>query len=382
MSGTIVLNQLITEVVNVDGYTAVLRPGTTIPSNISALLVAGSDGYAARFIRVSSDGTLRVDPTGVTTQPISGSVSADTTSVGIISSGNSSTTPLGVGATFTGSAIDMLSYSTIRISAFSDKTSATNGLQVQFSNDAVNWDFNRYATLAANAGSTAAFNRAARYCRVVYTNGGAAQGVFRLQTVIVPVSAEFDRHFVGEAPAESHNSIITQSVIWGKTTGGGGGYVAVKVNPSGAVTADATQSGTWTARAQDGYGNPTIVRTAPPELSDPGLVVRVVSSSSDGYLASLVNLPTSGTASRTTIANSTAAVTLLNLNSTRKGATVINTSNRLLYLALGAASATVSDYTIQISSNGYYEIPFGFTGRISGIWSASGSGGADVTELT
>lgn len=34
----------------------------------------------------------------------------------------------------------------------------------------------------------------------------------------------------------------TQSVIVGKTTGGGGGYVAVKVSPSGAATVDATGS--------------------------------------------------------------------------------------------------------------------------------------------
>ena len=382
MSGTIVLNQLTAEVVNVDGYTAVIKPGTTIPSDVSALLVAGSDGYAARFIRVSSDGALRIDPTGTTTQPVSGNVSADTTSVGIIDSGNSSTTPLGVGATFTGSSIDMLNYSTIRVSVFANQASATNGLQVQFGNDGVNWDFNRYTTLAANTGSTSAFNRAARYCRVVYTNGGTAQAAFRLQTVVVPVSAEFDRHFVGEAPAESHNSIITQSVIWGRTTGGGGGYVAVKVNPSGSLTAETTQSGTWTVRAQDGYGDPLLVRKSAPLISDPGLVVRVASSTSDGYLEAIAGHASPGLATRTTVSNSTAAVTLLSANSNRKGATVINTSNRSLYLALGAASVTTVDYTIQISSGGYYEIPFGFTGRVSGVWSASGSGGSDITELT
>jgi len=44
---------------------------------------------------------------------------------------------------------------------------------------------------------------------------------------------------------------LTRSVITGVTTGGGGGYVNVKVNPSGALVADvtgtvaATQSGTW-----------------------------------------------------------------------------------------------------------------------------------------
>lgn len=39
--------------------------------------------------------------------------------------------------------------------------------------------------------------------------------------------------------------IVTNSVIHGLTTAGGGAYVDVKVNPSGALTVDATQSGTW-----------------------------------------------------------------------------------------------------------------------------------------
>jgi len=39
--------------------------------------------------------------------------------------------------------------------------------------------------------------------------------------------------------------LVVNAVMHGLTTGGGGGYVDVKVNPSGALTVDATQSGTW-----------------------------------------------------------------------------------------------------------------------------------------
>jgi hypothetical protein len=49
--------------------------------------------------------------------------------------------------------------------------------------------------------------------------------------------------------------LVVNAVMHGLTTGGGGGYVDVKVNPSGALTVDATQSGTWninnTASASD-----------------------------------------------------------------------------------------------------------------------------------
>ncbi len=41
------------------------------------VLVAGSDGTNARSIRTATDGTVRVDPTGTTTQPVSGTVTAN-----------------------------------------------------------------------------------------------------------------------------------------------------------------------------------------------------------------------------------------------------------------------------------------------------------------
>lgn len=49
---------------------------------------------------------------------------------------------------------------------------------------------------------------------------------------------------LGTAVTTSDVGLVTQSVIHGITTGGGGGYVDVKVNPSGALTVDATISGT------------------------------------------------------------------------------------------------------------------------------------------
>ena len=39
--------------------------------------------------------------------------------------------------------------------------------------------------------------------------------------------------------------LVVNAVIHGYTTGGGGGWVDIKANPSGALTVDATQSGTW-----------------------------------------------------------------------------------------------------------------------------------------
>lgn len=165
----------------------------------------------------------------------------NTSSNAIVDAGNSSTTPLGISGNFTGSAIDLLNYSTLRISLFADQPSATNGLKVQFSSDGTNWDITRQATyLDSGIGETIVFNRVSRYARVNYTNTNVAQTVFRIQTLLSPNSAEYVRHFMGESPSDSDTGIMTQSVLVGKTTAGGGSYVNVKVNPSGALTTATT----------------------------------------------------------------------------------------------------------------------------------------------
>lgn len=171
-----------------------------------------------------------------------GRLKVDISSNAIIDAGNSTTTPLGIGGVFTGTSIDMLNYNVIRVSIFADQPSSAGGLTVQFSNDNVNWDFIRQTTYLNNGTSESSlFNRVSRYARIVYTNSGVAQTVFRMQTMVCPNSSESIHQFLDENPAGSDTAILTQSVIVGKTTAGGGtSYVPVKVNPSGAMTAAVT----------------------------------------------------------------------------------------------------------------------------------------------
>lgn len=51
--------------------------GVAIPASTSGLLACGSDGTNAKFMRVAADGTVRIDPTGTTTQPVNGTVTAN-----------------------------------------------------------------------------------------------------------------------------------------------------------------------------------------------------------------------------------------------------------------------------------------------------------------
>lgn len=95
-----------------------------------------------------------------------------------------------------------------------------------------------------------------------------------------------------------------------------------------------------------------------------------------------VTLRVSNTATLTSVASSASSVQLLAANASRRGASIQNTSTSILYVLLGTASATATTaHSVQMAANTYYEIPYGYTGAVQGIWS-SANGQANMTELT
>lgn len=88
------------------------------------------------------------------------------------------------------------------------------------------------------------------------------------------------------------------------------------------------------------------------------------------------------TATRTSVAAAIADTALLTANPSRKGALFYNDSTAILYLAYGSATATTTNYTVQIPPGGYFELPPEpvFTGAIRGIWSAA-TGSVRITEV-
>jgi hypothetical protein len=95
---------------------------------------------------------------------------------------------------------------------------------------------------------------------------------------------------------------------------------------------------------------------------------------------SIIAAPKSTTPAQTSVAGSATSVSLLASNANRKGATFSNDSTATLYLKLGATASTTS-YTLKMTTDAYYEVPFGYTGAIDGIWSAA-AGNVRITELT
>lgn len=100
-------------------------------------------------------------------------------------------------------------------------------------------------------------------------------------------------------------------------------------------------------------------------------------------LASIDTKLSRASSATTTLVNDNAAnVTLLSLNTSRLGAAILNDSSATLYVKLGSV-ATTTDYTVSLTQNSYYEVPFGYTGRIDGIWASDpNNGAARITELT
>ena len=101
---------------------------------------------------------------------------------GLISTANSTVVALGIGGVFTGTAEDVTEYADIRVSVFSDQISATDGLQIQQSVNGTNWDLVDPCGIPAASGKIFSIAAAAKFYRVVYTNGATAQTAFRLQT--------------------------------------------------------------------------------------------------------------------------------------------------------------------------------------------------------
>lgn len=99
----------------------------------------------------------------------------------LISSVNSSTTPLAGNAAYFGAAEDVTGYSVATVYVKSDQDSATDGLRIQLSSDGSNFDVEYDYTVSG--GQVYTIPLKAKYFKLSYTNGTSAQGLFRLQTI-------------------------------------------------------------------------------------------------------------------------------------------------------------------------------------------------------
>lgn len=126
--------------------------------------------------------SLIFNPTATTTTDIDPFVKQNIKLVSDIDTGNSTTSALLAGATFTGVWKNVKDYTQMTVSIATDQDSAVNGLEMQFSSDSVNVDRNKKVQVLAN-GTAHTLVHICKFFRLVYTNGGTNQTYFRMQCI-------------------------------------------------------------------------------------------------------------------------------------------------------------------------------------------------------
>jgi hypothetical protein len=138
---------------------------------------------------------------------------------GHISTINSTVEELNAGLSFTGEWEDITNFGVIVISVTSNVASATNGLVVQFSTDATVAGIvsDDEFTLSAGAKKTWSFQAAAKYFRIIYTNGGTNQTSFNLQTILKPYYVKPSSHRIQDSIVDDDDAELMKAVLSGQS---------------------------------------------------------------------------------------------------------------------------------------------------------------------
>lgn len=189
-------------------------------------------GFAKLRLRMSAY------TSGTATATMNASLSSQETTgfFGVESVVNSTTTPLGIAGTFTGSFEDILDFSSITILVFAD---VAGTLYLDFSTDGTNTDHTETYTVTANGLNIVAMAEG-RYIKARYVNGGTGQTTFRLQliyrkSILISEILPVDTALVG-----TMDSLITRAVIAGKKPNGD--YTNVQTTTAGNLKVSVEES--------------------------------------------------------------------------------------------------------------------------------------------
>jgi len=159
---------------------------------------------------------------------------------GFVDTHSSTTTPLGSNGVFTGPATDMLPFTAVRLSIFTDQPSVVaTGLSIQWSSEGTNWDFQQNTGIPASAaggGVHMVFGRISRYFRVVYTNGATPQTIFRMQVIHQRVTPPVASSFINQTLTDGDTAATVKAVLSGKNPSQV--YTPVSLNSTNALLVD------------------------------------------------------------------------------------------------------------------------------------------------
>jgi hypothetical protein len=263
------------------------------------------------------------------------------TLVGKRDEGNSTTTNLAAGATFTGTGVEASPfYGTISVCIISSHNSAVNGLKFQASIDNVQWEtIEQYNYVAANGLKSYSFSPSGRYFRLTYTNGGTTTTKLAIFTVLRSGAVKASSHRIKDNIDGEHDAELVKAVLSAE-------------RPDGSFTdINATQGGNLKISLEEVNGIDPLPTTVP------------------------VRTPTT-----TSAASSASSVTILAANASRRGVSIANDSTATLRLSF-STPATSTDAFIVLSPGAFILLDQQLivTNAIYGIWTAA-NGTAQVTE--
>jgi hypothetical protein len=255
-----------------------------------------------------------------------------------------------------------------------------------------------------------------------------------LYSACVAAGTTSDAYPIKETLNDFSLAKLTRAVITGETSAGGGGYVNVKVTPSGSLTialgdidgvsgqetmsdslpvviasdqsavpisddggsitvdgtVAATQSGTWnvaditgTISLPTGAATESTLSTLDGKVTACNTGSVTLASQANPFTSAIpVEPETVSTSSVTSTSASASSVTVLASNASRKLAIFVNDADKIAYVKLGGTASTTS-YSYKLQPNSTLELaqPV-YTGVVDAIWETSPTGAMRVTELT
>ncbi|MEE8522135.1 MAG: hypothetical protein V3S83_12305 [Gemmatimonadota bacterium] len=148
---------------------------------------------------------------------------------------NSTTSTLLSGAVFTGTSDSVIDYHTLSIQIDASHDSAVDGIQVQFSIDATNWDDEYLFTYTAADGARhLSIPITARFFRIVYTNGGTNQTHFRLEALLMRRNPGQGPHRLQDDLDPDEAAPVVKAALLAQEDGAGD-FVRIQANPNGAL---------------------------------------------------------------------------------------------------------------------------------------------------
>lgn len=192
---------------------------------------------------------------------------------------NSTDTPLGSNATFTGTFVDCSQYSSIIFSVLTDQFSAVDGAKVEFSTDGTVGGILRvikYTVAPLPDGGVLSIPCEGQFFRVVYVNGAVAQTVFKISTLLKSTTTGETIAPLVTPLTDLTTAPVTRTVVTGKSTDGA--YVNQRAAGISTINSTSTPLGVGIEFTGDweeclGYSNINVTLSSDVGSAEDGIII-------------------------------------------------------------------------------------------------------------